>query len=213
MTESTTPQVTATTLSSAAVSSSAPPPQPRLRLRPDQSGPTVLDGGWWPRSSHPATELPGLILAIDERHGPITSIMLGRAGWDDTHPRRLHVDSLSGHRTVRLGWFETMPAGLLTAISRTGRTDLLTVPPHTSEPAALAVMKQAAQADNRTPSPVLLASVATTAVPGPAPASVGPDGSELSTWDWEGGQDTPAASRRPIESRRTTRTPSAVMPA
>lgn len=27
----------------------------------------------------PAAELPGLILAIEERHGPITRIMLGRA--------------------------------------------------------------------------------------------------------------------------------------
>ena len=30
-------------------------------------------------SADPAAELPGLILAIEERHGPITRIMLGRA--------------------------------------------------------------------------------------------------------------------------------------
>jgi hypothetical protein len=37
-------------------------------------------------------------------------------------------------------WFATMPAGLLTATSARGqRTDLLTVPPDTSEQAAPAV--------------------------------------------------------------------------
>ena len=45
------------------------PPQPRLRLQPDRSARTLLDGGWWPRSADPAAELPGLILALDERHG------------------------------------------------------------------------------------------------------------------------------------------------
>ena len=116
----------------------APPSRPRLRLQPDLSARTLLDGGWWPRSADPAAELPGLILAIEERHGPITRIMLGRAGWDASRPRRLRVDGPAGSRVVRLGWFETMPAGLLTATARAGRTDLLTVPPHTGEPAARA---------------------------------------------------------------------------
>ena len=69
----------------------APPSRPRLRLQPDLSARTLLDGGWWPRSADPAAELPGLILAIDQRHGPITQVMLGRAGWDDSRPRRLRV--------------------------------------------------------------------------------------------------------------------------
>ena len=115
----------------------APPSRPRLRLQPDLSARTLLDGGWWPRSADPAAELPGLILAIEERHGPITRIMLGGAGWDASRPRRLRVDGPAGSRVVRLGWFETMPAGLLTATARAGRTDLLTVPPHTGEPAVL----------------------------------------------------------------------------
>src|SRR6266487_7142347 len=67
----------------------APPSRPRLRLQPDLSARTLLDGGWWPRSADPAAELPGLILAIEERHGLITRIMLGRAGWDASRPRRL----------------------------------------------------------------------------------------------------------------------------
>ena len=97
-----------------------------------------------------AAELPGLILAIGERHCPTTRVMLARPGWDASHPRRLRIDGPADSRTLRLGWCETMPAGLLTAITRTGRTDLLTVPPHTSEPAAWAAMEQAAQAGNRT---------------------------------------------------------------
>ena len=48
----------------------------RLRLRPDRSGVALLDGGWWPRSADPAAELPGLILALDERRGRITRVMV-----------------------------------------------------------------------------------------------------------------------------------------
>ena len=59
-----------------------------------------------------------------------------------------------------------MPAGLLTATARNGRTDLLTIPPHTSEPAARAAMDQAAQPGNRTHTPALLATT-TAGHPGP----------------------------------------------
>jgi hypothetical protein len=170
------------------VTSPALPPGPRLRLQPDLSVRTLLDGGWWPRSADPAAELPGLIRAVDERHGPVTQIMLGSAGWDTSRPRRLRVDGPEGNRAVRLGWYETMPAGLLIATARAGRTDLLTVPPHTSEPAAWAAMEQAAQIGNRTHAPALLANVSTASVPGRPAAQVRPDRGELSTWEWEGGQ-------------------------
>ena len=126
------------------------PPKPWRRLQPDRSVRTLLDGGWWPRSADPAAELPGLILALDERHGSINRIMLGMAGWDSSRPRRLRVDGPAGSRVVRLGWFASQPAGLLTATSARGqRTDLLTVPPDASEPDAQAAMGQAAQAGNQ----------------------------------------------------------------
>jgi len=168
-----------------------PPARPRLRLQPDRSARTLLDGGWWPRSADPAAELPGLILALDGRHGPaspITRVMVGRAGWDASRPRRLRVDGPAGSRVVRLGWFATMPVGLLTAISASDeRTDLLTVPPHTSEQAARAAMDQAAQAGNRSHTPALLAAITMLAMrchtTGTASAST-----ELNTWEWEGGQ-------------------------
>ena len=166
-----------------------PPSRPRLRLQPDRSARTLLDGGWWPRSADPAAELPGLILALDERHGPaspITRIMLGMAGWDPDRPRRLRVDGPAGRRVVRLGWFAGQPAGLLTATCAGGqRTDLVTVPPHTSEQAAWAAMDRAAQAGNRSHAPDLLA-----AIPRPARAATGtaPAHAQLNTWEWEGGQ-------------------------
>jgi len=134
---------------------------PRLSLRPDHSGPAPLDGSWWPRSADPAAELPGLVLALDELHGRVTRLMVGTAGWDASRPRRMRVDGRAGSRVVRIGWFATMPAGLLTAISAAGqRTDLVTVPPRTGEQEAAAAMEQAARAGNREHAPAILARLA-----------------------------------------------------
>ena len=149
-----------------AESSAAPPAGLRLLLRPDQSGAALLDGGWWPRSADPAAELPGLILALDERHGRITRVMVGTAGWDASWPHRLRVDGPAGSRVVRIGWFATMPAGLLIAITPSGeRTDLVTIPPRTDEQDARAAMAQAAQAGNRDHAPAILAAIRPAASP------------------------------------------------
>jgi hypothetical protein len=132
---------------------------PRLLLRGDHPGSAPLDGGWWPRSADPAAELPGLILALDRLHGRVTRVMLGAAAWDASRPRRLRMGD-TGNRVVRLGWFASMPAGLLTAISVSGqRTDLVTIPPRTSEQAAATAMEQAAQAGNREHAPAILAAI------------------------------------------------------
>ncbi|HEY6789728.1 MAG TPA: DUF5994 family protein, partial [Trebonia sp.] len=158
------------------------PAGPRLRLPPDRPGSALLDGGWWPRSADPAAELPGLVLALDERHGRITRIMLGMIGWDASRPSRLAV----GGRVVRLGWFASMPVGRVTAISASGqRTDLVTIPPHVSEQAAAAAMRHATRAGNRDHAPAILAAItlAEGATVGKAAGS-----SQLSAWEWEGGQ-------------------------
>jgi Family of unknown function (DUF5994) len=140
------------------------PARPRLLLQPDQSILTLLDGGWWPRSADPATELPGLILALDDRLGRITRVMLGSADWNAPRPRGLQVDSTAGGRVVRLGWFASMPAGLLTAFSANGqRTDLVTIPPHTSEQDAVAAMERAAKPANRDHVPAIRAVVSAAA--------------------------------------------------
>src|SRR6185312_27422 len=97
---------------------------------------------------------------LDERHGRITRVMLGTGDWDGTRPRLLHFPASPGGRVVKLGWFDSMPAGLLTAISARGeRTDLVTVPPRASEEAASAAMRQAATAGNREHSPAILAAI------------------------------------------------------
>ena len=159
-----------TTGREAAISSAQPA---RLELKPDQHGPTVLDGGWWPRSEDPATELPDLIRVLDARHGRTRRIMLGAADWTASRPRQLVFGAPQNGRVVHLGWFDTQPAGLLTAISATGqRTDLLTVPPDTSEPEARKAMDQAAEPGNQIHAAGILASITAAApAPGPAPAA------------------------------------------
>jgi Family of unknown function (DUF5994) len=125
--------------------------------------------------------------------------MLGGNDWDASRPRRLRVDGPAGSRVVRLGWFKTMPAGLLIATNRAGRTDLVTIPPHTSEPAARAAMEQAARVGNRTHAPALLAAITTAAGPGRPAAGTAVDSIQLSTWEWGGGQDS-ARSQGPVTS-------------
>jgi hypothetical protein len=153
-----------------AVISAPPPAEPRLLLRGDHAGPAPLDGGWWPRSSDPAAELPGLILALDKVHGHVTRVMLGAADWNASRPRRLQVGGAG--RAVRLGWFASMPAGLLTAIFVNGqRTDLVTIPPHASEQDAARAMEQAAKAGNREHAPAVLIGI--TAADGPSLPAAG----------------------------------------
>lgn len=126
------------------------PPTPRLLLQahaPD----ALFDGGWWPRSADPVTELPGLILALQGPgppgdHGPVTHVLLRASDWD-SRPRRLRVEGTKGltdTRVVRLSWFEALPVGQLIAIYADGhRVDLLTVPPHTDKKTAGAAMERA----------------------------------------------------------------------
>src|SRR5688572_29184450 len=104
---------------------SLPPSKPRVRLVKVRAGQAVLDGGWWPRSADPAAELPGLVLALGERYGPIRQLMLNNHVWDNRF-RRLAV----GARVVRLGWFASVDPGLAIAITEQGnQLDLLVVPP------------------------------------------------------------------------------------
>jgi hypothetical protein len=173
--------------------SPTPPSTPRLRRqppRPPHSSSasirprTLLDGGWWPRSADPVAELPGLILAIEDPSNPITRLMLVRAAWD-SHPHRLRIDGPHSHRVVRLGWFDSLPAGLLTATCANGeRIDLLTVPPHTPETTAQAAMEQAAQPTNHTHTPDLLTPITPTT---PTHRAQAPTASE-SRWESEGGR-------------------------
>ncbi|MBA9001538.1 DUF5994 family protein [Thermomonospora cellulosilytica] len=163
-----------TTAERATTISLSPPSEPRLSLRPPRpvgAVPTMLDGGWWPRSADPVAELPGLILALQAHdpagaRSPVTRVLLAVADWSD-RPRRLRIDGPAESQVVRLGWFDTLPAGLLTAIRADGhRTDLLTVPASAGRAAAWAAMEAAADPGNRIDTPGLLATLGTP--PGPA---------------------------------------------
>ena len=79
--------------------------------------------------------------------------MLGSAGWT-SHPARLAV----GGRVIRLGWFASLPVGLLTAICAARlRVDLLLVPPGTDAAVAEEAMAMAAAPDNNLRTPDVLA--------------------------------------------------------
>jgi hypothetical protein len=137
--------MTLTTRPHATAISVSPPSTPRLRLGPTGSRHALLDGGWWPRSTDPVAELPGLVLAIDKVRGPVTRLVLSADGWE-VHPRRLSVAG----RILRLGYFISQPVALLTALcGDTGdRVDLLIVPPETDAGTADAAMVLAASTGN-----------------------------------------------------------------
>jgi hypothetical protein len=103
----------------------------------------LLDGGWWPRSTDPVAELPGLVLALDivlNGHDRVVHIILARTGWA-SRPRRVAVVG----RVIGLDWFAAQPLGLLTACGRDGaRIDLLVVPSDTDARSAEVAMTAAA---------------------------------------------------------------------
>lgn len=167
-----------TTVASTTTSSpSEPSTTPRLRLEPTGSTRTLLDGGWWPRSTDPAAELPDLILAIDRMRGPITRLILSVDGWTP-RPRRLAVAG----RGTRLGYFTSQHTALLTArCDNGGRVDLLVVPPDTAHPTAEAAMVLAATANNLVHPQQLLAAAAST------PGTRGDHELPEQVWETEGG--------------------------
>jgi len=131
-------------------------PEARVVLVKARANRAVLDGGWWPRSTDPAVELPGLIHALSERFAPIRYVLLNNAVWDGRF-RRIEVDG----RTVRTGWFASLDPALLVATTETGdQIDVLVVPPSTAEAAANDAMARAADPDDNTGAPEILAAVA-----------------------------------------------------
>jgi hypothetical protein len=118
----------------------------RLRLDPNPSRGTLLDGGWWPHSTDAATELPALVDALAGARGNVTSLLVHGDDWDLPHPRRMVARGLR----VRVGWFTSQPAGLVTVVCDAGkdRFDLFVVPPAATAASAEAGMTAAADAGN-----------------------------------------------------------------
>jgi hypothetical protein len=147
--------MTAIALDRATNSPPTPPPTPRVHLAPVRASRAVLDGGWWPRSTDPEVELPGLVLVLSERYGPIRQLMLNRDVWD-AWPRRLAVDA----RIVRIGWFASVDPALAIATTDHGdQLDLLVVPPETAEGPARDAMERSADPTGTTRAPGILAAI------------------------------------------------------
>jgi hypothetical protein len=136
-------------------------------MEPTGSRRTLLDGGWWPRSTDPVAELPGLVLAIDHLRGPVNRLVLSAHGWD-SKPRRLRV----ADRVLRLGYFTSQPINLVTALCDNGdRVDLLVVAPGTEPGTADAALTLAATTGNLVHAQHILGHLST--LPHPAPPTPG----------------------------------------
>jgi hypothetical protein len=167
------------------------PPPPRMCLVLARAGRAVLDGGWWPRSTDPFVELPGLVLALGDRFGMIYSLMLNRSAWDG-QPRRLGV----GGRVIRLGWFANLDLALAIATTERGsQLDLLVVPVHTPEEAARNAMVLAADPANTMRAPAIVAAIPVVPASDSATATR-LDAGAGAVWDNEGGhlEDRPVRS-------------------
>jgi Family of unknown function (DUF5994) len=185
-----------TTTQRATIVPSSPPSEPRLLLAPVRAGQAVLDGGWWPRSWDPVAELPGLVLALSDRYGPIRYVMLNSGAWDSRF-RRLAV----GAGVVRMGWFTTLDTTLLIATTdRNDQLDLLVVPPATAPETAEKAMTTAADPSNIMRAPDILAARANLRV---AAAVTGPDPDAV--WDNEGGSTAAGRPYRPTDELSSTR--------
>jgi hypothetical protein len=155
------------------------PPLPRLILAPVRAGRAVFDGGWWPRSWDPLAELPGLVLALSARYGPVRRLMLNNVTWDSRFTR-LAVDA----GVVRMGWFASLDPAVLIATTDGGdQVDLLVVPPRTAAAAAENAMTAAADPTNLLRAQAILAAIPT--LPAPVP---GTGADEQPVWDNEGGR-------------------------
>jgi Family of unknown function (DUF5994) len=149
----------------------------------------VLDGGWWPRSWDAEAELPGLVQALSERYGRIRHILLNGPTWTG-HVRRLPTTV----GVVRVGWFSSMSAALMVAITDTDdQIDLLVVPPLFDQAAAELVMSTAADPVGVAHAAELLGTQATTSAraSGSAQAAI-VAGFPEAVWDNEGGGAAPA---------------------
>lgn len=122
-----------------------------LEAEPDH--PTTLDGGWWPRSTNLAIELPPLVAAFGCRGIRITRVSYHPQLWDPAL-RKIRADD----RIIRLGWFRNVDAHLVSLTGRNGeRVELLVVPPATDPATAARAMALAITRRNRSSPTVVLA--------------------------------------------------------
>jgi ribosomal subunit interface protein len=117
--------------------------QPDLRLVFPRSATAdgLPDGGWWPRSRDPATELPMLIAAVTDRLDPVHRITLDATVWDGRPEIVMTVEG----RGVQLDWFGARDAHTISLIgSCHSRLDLVMSPADIATIVALARLAIAA---------------------------------------------------------------------
>lgn len=179
-----------TTAQRATMVSSSPPSEPRLLLATTRAGQAILDGGWWPRSWDPVAELPGLVVALAARYGPIRYVMLNSVTWDSRFRKLAVADAV-----VRMGWFTSVdPALLIATTDRGDQLDLLVVPPQTAAATAERAMTTAADPTNMMRAPDVLAAA-------PAAPENGPD--PEAAWDNEGGHTSAGGPYRSTDELST----------
>ncbi|WP_042365303.1 DUF5994 family protein [Streptacidiphilus neutrinimicus] len=172
-----------------------PPPRTespvlRLALRPAAGGGGLpvgaLDGAWWPHSDDLLRELPSLIPTLDRVWGRITRVNVNPRHWESL-PREVPV---RGH-VVKVGWFTTEqdPHKLLLLSYRTGRWDLLVIPPQTSQAAAARLMAAAGDPAGSSAASALLAAERDRSVDDATNAADAParDIGAEAAWESEGG--------------------------
>ncbi|MFJ5995912.1 DUF5994 family protein [Streptomyces sp. NPDC092370] len=162
-------------------------PAARLALKTDGSSRGLLDGAWWPRSRDLPNELRALTDVLDPLWGRITRVAVNPRHWP-VLPHKVPVD---GH-TVKVGWFtpEIDPHKLLLLSYRTGRWDLLVIPPETGAESAARLMAAASGRDGLplTASALIAADEARHGVSA-ADRPLAPD----EAWEYEGGASTVSA--------------------
>jgi hypothetical protein len=115
----------------------------RLRMKPNTAATGYVDGAWWPRSSYPPAEFPGLILAMSSWVGPVIRVAFHVDDWERAG-RELIVEGW----TVTLAGFGTLEANtVIVTGSNRRRMSLLVVPPGTPGDVARAVLRTTAGSD------------------------------------------------------------------
>ena len=146
-----------TTVSTLSKAVAGPAPALRLSLKPETRIKGRLDGAWWPRSRDMALELPALVTELDRVWGRITRVTVHESVWPDL-PARVPV----GVHVVRLGWFgpEQERDDLCLLSFKTGRWDLLVIPPECDPACAARLMAAAADVHETRDATALLSATA-----------------------------------------------------
>ncbi|MFH9426106.1 DUF5994 family protein [Streptomyces sp. NPDC017529] len=114
----------------------------RFALLPQGTGLHRIDGAWWPRTRHLATELPPLLDALAPRWGRITRVTVDNLMWN-TGPHRLVLGRRVIHISRSIGMGHRHTVCLLSL--GTGRCDLLVIPPDTPAERAGRLMANASR--------------------------------------------------------------------